>query len=135
MLEQSQAEFKLQYTPHRAIDQGYGDPAFLHTFNQRSHVSRFVRDIQIDACAERKSSCLLLRGDDPLVDESSKSVALADNDSLKSQLLPQDIVHPLLRAVGRNVFNIGITGHYSERAVFGDGRYPRREYVATQGAL
>ena len=88
MLKQPQAEFKLQNTPYRAIDQCHGNSAFLHTLNHRSHVSRFVRNVQIDARAERKSSCILLRGDNALVEKSPKSLALADNDSLESQLLP-----------------------------------------------
>src|SRR3954471_4277992 len=121
MLEQSQAEFKLQYTPYRAIDECHRNSAFLHTLNHRSHVSRFVRNVQIDASAERNSSCFLLRGDNALVEKSPKSLALADDDSPESQFLPQDIVHPLLGPVGRNVFDIGITSHYSERAIFGDG--------------
>src|SRR5437764_11971987 len=94
MLKQSQAEFKLQYTPYRAIDECHRNSAFLHTFNHRSHVSRFVRNVQIDARAKRKSSCFLLRGDNALVEKSPKSLALADNDALKSQLLAQDVVHP-----------------------------------------
>src|SRR5437660_3888531 len=88
MLKQPQAEFKLQNTPYRAIDQCHGNSAFLHTLNHRSHVSRFVRNVQIDARAERKSSRFLLRRDDPLVEKSPKSLTLADNDSSKSQFLP-----------------------------------------------
>src|SRR5436305_13459368 len=113
MLKQPQAEFKLQNTPYRAINQCHGNSAFLHTLNHRSHVSRFVRNVQIDARAERKSSCFVLRADNALVEKSPKSLPLAATDSFESQLLPYHIAHPLPGPVGRNVLTIWITGHHT----------------------
>src|SRR5215471_5314987 len=135
MLEQSQAEFEFQYSSYRAIHKGHGNSAFLHTFNQRAHICGFVRNIQIDACAQRQSSSFFLRRNNPFVNEGPEPLSFTGDDALETKFLPQNISEPLLRGVDRNVFDIGITRHYRQRVVFCDRRNPGRQYVASQASF
>ena len=61
--------------------------------------------------------------------------SFTDDNSFKSQLVAQDVVHPLLRSVSRHIFNVGVSGHNSKRAIFGDASSPRRKDVATKHSI
>ena len=47
-----EVEFQFQYSPYRSINKRHRNSALFNAFDQRSHVSRLVSDIQIDACAK-----------------------------------------------------------------------------------
>src|ERR1700719_3404863 len=70
-----------------------------------------------------------------LVDQRSKTPALAFDDSLELHLLPQYLSEPLLRSMRRNIFDLGVAGHHSEGVALRDRRTPWGKEVLTKRAL
>ena len=135
ILEQAQAELQLENSAHGAIHQRHGDTALFHALDQRPHVSRLVGDIQIDSGFQTQLSGFLLGGHDVLVNHGGEAAAFALDDALETDLLPQNVVHPLHRGVRRHVFHFRITGHHAQAPGFGDGADPGRHEILAQATL
>ena len=76
-----------------------------------SHVRGLVGDAHINAGLKREQARFLLRGDDLLVDQGRNPSSFAHHDALETDVLSQDIVHPLLGGVSRHILDFRVSRH------------------------
>src|SRR5215469_5116639 len=87
MLEEAQAELELQYSSYRPVHECHGNSAFLHALNQRAHIRRFVRDVQVNACLQRQNPRFFLCRNNSFINEGPESLTFTGDDSLEAEFL------------------------------------------------
>src|ERR1700758_1519863 len=135
VLEQTKTKLQFQNAPQSTIDEFHRNSTFLNVLDEGPHICRLVGDVYVHSGVQSESAGFLLRRHNAFIDQGSKSLAFADHNSLEAQLPAQNIVHPFLRAMGRDIFDVGIPGHHSESPILCNARSPWRKHVSTEHSI
>ena len=133
--DQAEPELLAQDSAHGPVDEGLRHQPLAHRIDQVEHVSRLVRDPDVDTGTERDLSGVLPVSGQSFVEKRLEAATLGQHQPLEAQLPAQDLGQDPLRAVDRHAVDGWVGGHHAEGAGVTDAGLPRRQEHAAPLAL